>query len=96
MFDELPLTSAEFFDQGTPKGSQKAANRKLRKGETEVKQARRMPKPVEPRTENQALYIASLMNHELTFASGPAGVGKTYIPSRIFGELLAAKKLEKI
>ena len=96
MFDDLPMTSAEFFDKPVPKRSQKAENRQLRKGETEVKQARRMPKPVEPRTENQALYIESLINNELTFASGPAGVGKTYIPSRIYGAMLAAKQISKI
>jgi phosphate starvation-inducible PhoH-like protein len=96
MFDDLPVTSAEFFDKPATKYSPKAEKRKTLKGESEVKQARRMPKPVEPRTENQALYIKSLLNNELTFASGPAGVGKTYIPSRVYGELLAAKKIEKI
>lgn len=96
MFDDLPMTSAEFFDKPAPKGSHKAENRKLRKGESEVKQARRMPKPVEPRNENQKIYMESLIANELTFADGPAGVGKTYIPSRVFGTMLAAGTIKKI
>ena len=93
-----PITIADLFDSETvvPPVSQKAARRKDRKAEKEVKQFRRTPKPIEPRGENQRLYIDSLENNELTFAIGPAGVGKTYVPSRLFGHWLASGKIEKL
>jgi phosphate starvation-inducible PhoH-like protein len=36
-------------------------------------------KTVEPRTEAQKAYVASLFRHELSFGIGPAGTGKTYL-----------------
>ena len=36
-------------------------------------------KQVEPRTEAQKAYVASLFSHELAFGIGPAGTGKTYL-----------------
>lgn len=76
--------------------SAKAARRVSRKEEKETRQLRRTPKPLEPRTRNQTLYKKSLEVNSLTFAEGPAGVGKTYVPARIFGEWLSAGKIEKI
>jgi phosphate starvation-inducible protein PhoH and related proteins len=92
------LIDPVLFDQETEGHpvSIKAAKRKLRKAEKEVKQFRRTPKPIEPRNDNQRLYIDSLENNELTFAIGPAGVGKTYVPSRLFGQWLVSGKIEKL
>ncbi|MEM9909969.1 MAG: PhoH family protein [Pseudomonadota bacterium] len=36
-------------------------------------------KPVEPRTDAQKAYVASLFANELAFGIGPAGTGKTYL-----------------
>lgn len=76
--------------------SAKAERRKQRKSEKEVKQARRMPKPVEPRTEMQREYIHSIETNELTFGIGPAGVGKTYVAARVFGSWLASGRIDKL
>lgn len=35
--------------------------------------------PVEPKTDNQRLYLEAIRDHDLTFAFGPAGTGKTYL-----------------
>lgn len=35
--------------------------------------------PVEPKTDNQRLYLDAIRDHDLTFAFGPAGTGKTYL-----------------
>lgn len=36
-------------------------------------------KPIKARTERQAEYIASLLQHEITLCMGPAGTGKTFL-----------------
>ncbi len=36
-------------------------------------------RPVSPRSPNQAAYLRALAEHELVFALGPAGTGKTYL-----------------
>lgn len=76
--------------------SPKAARRQQRKQEKEKRQLRRSPKPIEPRTPTQKNYIQSLKENELTFAIGPAGVGKTYVPARVFGHMLVSGEIDKI
>lgn len=88
----------EFFDNGHPANriSKKAEKRQAGKAEKEVRQLMRTPKPLVPRNEKQASYIEAITENELTFGIGPAGVGKTYVAARIFGEWLAAGKITKI
>lgn len=76
--------------------SPKATRRAQRKVAKEERVTRRNPKPVNPRTPNQALYIKSLNDNELTFSCGPAGVGKTYIPARVYGSMLATGQIKKL
>lgn len=76
--------------------SAKAARRQQRKAAKAERTAKRHPKPIEPRTYNQALYVTSLTENELTFATGPAGVGKTYVPSRVYGGMLASGQIQKL
>jgi len=93
------LAIQEFFeDEIDPVApvSQKARKRKLKKLEKAVKQDRRNPKPLTPRTTMQAMYVASLTQNELTFGVGPAGVGKTYVPARVYGAMLANGEITKL
>lgn len=76
--------------------SPKALRRQQRKQEKEARQLRRNPKPIEPRTDTQAEYIESLETNSLTFAIGPAGVGKTYVPARVFGHALMVGEIQKL
>ena len=76
--------------------SPKATRRQARKAEKERRQAKRNPKPLEARTPTQSEYIKSLRTNELTFGIGPAGVGKTYVPARVYGEMLARGDIEKL
>jgi len=76
--------------------SPKATRRMQRKAEKQARQAKRNPKPLEPRNQHQADYIESLEDNELTFAIGPAGVGKTYVPSRFYGNMLATGQISKL
>lgn len=88
----------EFFDDATSvkTKSPKAAKRLAHKAEKEERQLQRTPKPLVPRNAKQATYINAITENELTFGIGPAGVGKTYVAARIFGEWLASGKITKI
>jgi phosphate starvation-inducible PhoH-like protein len=95
MHNDLPIEDSEIFENPT-KQSPAATNRKARKAVREAKTLSRTPKPVAPRTDNQKVYIDSLTNNELTFGIGPAGVGKTYVAARLFGDWLAVGKISKV
>jgi phosphate starvation-inducible PhoH-like protein len=79
-----------------PPISEKAHKRSIRRRQKEEKQHKRSPKPVQPRNKNQSRYIKSLRANELTIAVGPAGVGKTYLPARVYGEMLMAGEIDVI
>lgn len=76
--------------------SPKAQKRQQRKAEKETRQRTRDPRGFQPRTRNQALYRTSLLSNELTYGVGPAGVGKTYVPACVFGEMLLRGDIEKL
>lgn len=51
---------------------------------------------VKPRTAGQDRYIEAIRKHSLTFASGPAGTGKTYLAVAVAVEALREQELRKI
>lgn len=51
---------------------------------------------VRPRTPGQAEYIRQIRQHDLTFALGPAGSGKTYLAVALAIEALRAREVRKI
>lgn len=51
---------------------------------------------VKPRTSGQDRYIKAIRNHALTFASGPAGTGKTYLAVALAVEATRNQELRKI
>jgi len=53
-------------------------------------------KTVKPRTGGQDRYIKAIRAHALTFASGPAGTGKTYLAVAMAVEALLNQDLRKI
>ncbi len=47
---------------------------------------------ISPRTLNQAKYVSAINKHAITFATGPAGTGKTYLAVAVgLGHLLAGR-----
>lgn len=52
--------------------------------------------PLEPRNERQAQLLSNLEAHDLNFALGPAGTGKTYCTTRFACELFEDHKIDKI
>lgn len=59
-------------------------------------QIRRNTSPIEPRTQSQQRYIQSIDSNQLTFATGPAGTGKTWVCAAKAAEALLAKEVKKI
>jgi phosphate starvation-inducible PhoH-like protein len=53
-------------------------------------------KPVLPRTAGQRAYVQAIQTHDLTFAIGPAGTGKTYLAVAMAVVALRAKAVQRI
>ncbi|QCO56579.1 PhoH family protein [Pseudorhodobacter turbinis] len=53
-------------------------------------------KPVEPRTDAQKAYVASLFDNDLGFGIGPAGTGKTYLAVAVGVTMFLAGAVDKI
>jgi len=53
-------------------------------------------KPVRARTENQELYLNAIRDHDLVFAIGPAGTGKTYLAVAGAVHMLKAELVKKV
>lgn len=51
---------------------------------------------ISPRSLNQAIYLRALRSHELVFAIGPAGTGKTYLAVAMAVSLMIAGKVDRI
>ena len=51
---------------------------------------------IAPRTQGQARYIQSIREHDITFAVGPAGTGKTYLAVAVAVEALKHHQIRKI
>jgi phosphate starvation-inducible PhoH-like protein len=65
--------------------------------ESVVTQARRAQRPaIEPRTEAQAIYRNIIQTRDLIFAIGPAGTGKTYMPTALAADALADKRTSQV
>jgi phosphate starvation-inducible PhoH-like protein len=51
---------------------------------------------IKPRTPGQATYVDAIRSHDLTFATGPAGCGKTYLAVATAVEALRSGQVRKI
>lgn len=56
----------------------------------------RSEKPIEAKTENQKRYLAAMKAHTLTFATGPAGTGKTFLCTALAAQMLQSNLVNKI
>jgi phosphate starvation-inducible PhoH-like protein len=59
-------------------------------------QIRTLKKTIQPYSHPQAGYIQALYDHELVFALGPAGTGKTYIAVAMAVNMLINRQVERI
>jgi phosphate starvation-inducible PhoH-like protein len=53
-------------------------------------------KVVEPSTEGQLTYIETMLNNDLTFCTGPAGTGKTYLAVAVAVSMLKKRQIRRI
>jgi len=53
-------------------------------------------KMIKPFTRGQRRYIEAMLNHDLTFCTGPAGTGKTYLAVAVAVSMLKKKQIRKI
>jgi phosphate starvation-inducible PhoH-like protein len=53
-------------------------------------------KPISPRTPGQRTYIDAIKAHDLTFAVGPAGTGKTYLAVAMAAVALRARTVQRL
>jgi len=53
-------------------------------------------KPIAPRTPGQETYVTAIRGHDLTFAIGPAGTGKTYLAVAMAVVALRARTVQRI
>ena len=53
-------------------------------------------KVVKPSTEGQRRYIQTLLDNDITFCTGPAGTGKTYLAVAVAVSMLRAKQIRRI
>jgi phosphate starvation-inducible PhoH-like protein len=51
---------------------------------------------IEPFTKGQSKYVETMMNNDLTFCTGPAGTGKTYLAVAVAVSMLKRKQIRKI
>ena len=51
---------------------------------------------IQPRSAGQDRYVQAIRNHDLTFAVGPAGTGKTYLAVALSVEALKQQRVRKI
>ena len=58
--------------------------------------ARPARKKLKPKTQNQAEYIRSMVESDVTFCSGPAGTGKTAVAVGMACEYILENKVEKL
>ncbi len=49
-----------------------------------------------PRTEHQRVYLELVRDHDIVFAIGPAGTGKTYLAVALAAEALASNRVRRI
>lgn len=61
-----------------------------------IQPAPRALQPLEPQTEKQKKYIATIKSHTITFATGSAGTGKTYVAAAMAAQALENHSVERI
>ncbi|TVQ63742.1 MAG: PhoH family protein [Phycisphaerales bacterium] len=51
---------------------------------------------IRPKSQNQAIYLEAIRDHDLVFCAGPAGTGKTYLAVAAAVHLLKAGRVKKV
>lgn len=76
-----------------PEDGQKSQRRTTGSEDTLIRTQKRL---ITPRSPNQAAYVNAMRHHDLVFALGPAGTGKTYLAVAIAVSMLLEEQVERI
>lgn len=76
--------------------SQSQAEPQLQEFELRPQQVKRDNSPIEPKNEHQKRYLNAMKGFVLTFATGPAGTGKTWLCAALAAQMLEAGEIDKI
>jgi phosphate starvation-inducible PhoH-like protein len=87
--DDLQLGLAELLRGGAPKAARPG-------GESDAPQLLTRRPDLHGRTPRQIDYIRSILAHDITFAIGPAGTGKTYLAVACAVDALERDKVKRI
>lgn len=88
--------NTQFFDPTSPRPTKAQAREARRLLKQAKMNTRHGVGKLTPKNAVQADYLKELNENDLIFAIGPAGVGKTYIPSRWAIEKLLNNEIEKV
>jgi phosphate starvation-inducible PhoH-like protein len=80
-------------DVGTAISSAADAHAEHRPGEIEVYAK---GQAIHPKTDGQRRYVEAMLQHDLTFCTGPAGTGKTYLAVAAAASLLKTGKARRL
>ncbi|OYP28921.1 PhoH family protein [Rhodopirellula sp. MGV] len=87
------VETAAVEEGATPRDGQKPAKAAASGEDIQIRHAGRR---IRPRTAGQARYVDAIREHDLTFATGPAGCGKTFLAVATAVEALKAGQIRKI
>lgn len=91
----FPVDNSHLFDSP----SRRPTKAEVRKAKRTIKTERtlaRTPPPLTPKSEAQREYIEAIRENDVILASGGAGVGKTYVATRIALQELLAGNIDRI
>lgn len=90
---DLPEVDAAIRMSGGDKKGKTMSKRKKIESDIAIKTAKKL---ITPYSHNQAAYIQALYDHDMVFALGPAGTGKTYLAVAMAVTMFMNKKVERI
>lgn len=76
--------------------NQKQVPPEVQLAESKVAPQKRDTSPIVPLNKSQGRYINAIKNFTLTFALGPAGVGKTWVCAALAAQMLESGEIDKI
>jgi phosphate starvation-inducible PhoH-like protein len=92
----LHLSDTKGENKGEPKMEQKGEPKAFVPSQEKPVLIDRYGKPVQPKTRGQARFIQIIREHDIVFAAGPAGTGKTFMAVAMAVQALEKKLVDRV